>query len=101
MITGRAAIKQRLRKVSGGRERMKRKRKSKFLEIAEVPSLMVVLFLFCYQVVYRWFIVFQWERMNVVLKIALSILFAVMIGGLIVRIIQQILFLKKHLKELS
>lgn len=80
---------------------MKRKKRSKFIEIAEVPSLVIILFIFCYQVVYQWFIVSQWEIMNAVLKIALSILFAIMICGLILRIIQQIMFLKKNLNDLS
>lgn len=77
---------------------MKRKKRSKFIEIVEVPSLIIILFMFCYQVVYQWFIVSQWERMNVVLKTALCILFAIMICGLILRIIQQMLFLKKKSK---
>ena len=75
---------------------MKRKRRSKFLEIAEVPALIVILFMFCYQVVYRWFIVLRWETMHVALKIALGVLFVVVVCGLIRRIILQIRFLRNH-----
>ena len=75
---------------------MKRKRRSKFLEIAEVPALIVILFMFCYQVVYRWFIVLRWETMDVALKIALGVLFVVVVCGLIRRIILQIRFLRNH-----
>ncbi len=81
-------------------KRKEGKRKYKVIEITAIPCVIIVLFMFCYQVVYQWYIVSQWDTMHVILKIVLGILFIVMIFGIIIRIIQQILFVKNNLHDM-
>lgn len=47
------------------------------LNIIEIPCGIIIIVIFSYRVIYRWFFLSQWETMHELLRIALLIFFAV------------------------